>query len=164
MLRSSGLDPQQWSGLALGMGLERALMLRKSIPDIRCLRSAEPRIAAQMLDLLPWRNVSLLPGTRRDISVVLDDSADGETIGDRVRTALGHDADLLEAVEILSVTRCEELPVTARERLGIDVGQSNALIRIHIRPLLRTLTSSEANDLRNRIYLAVHEGPHAELI
>ena len=164
VLRGSGLDPEKWSGLALGMGLERALMLRKSIPDIRYLRSSEPRIAAQMLDLQPWQQVSLLPGTCRDISVVLVDSEDGETIGDRVRTALGKDADLLEAVEVLSLTRCAQLPVTARERLGITAGQSNALIRIHIRPLLRTLTSAEANELRNRIYLAVHEGPHAELI
>ncbi len=163
VLRGSGLDPQKWSGSALGMGLDRALMLRKSIPDIRYLRSSEPRIAAQMLDLEPWQHVSLLPGTRRDISVVLDDHEDGETIGDRIRTALGQDADLLEAVEVLSLTRCEELPAAARERLGIVPGQNNALIRIHIRPLLRTLTSAEANELRNRIYLAVHQGPHVEL-
>ncbi|MEX5270700.1 PheS-related mystery ligase SrmL [Kocuria sabuli] len=164
VLRRSGLDPRKWSGLALGMGLERALMLRKSIPDIRYLRSSEPRIAAQMLDLQPWQHVSLLPGTRRDISVVLNDGEDDETIGDQIRTALGQDADLLESVEVLSSTRCEELPATARDRLGITPGQSNALIRIRIRPLLRTLTSAEANELRNRIYLAVHEGPRAELI
>ncbi|GAA1761250.1 hypothetical protein [Kocuria aegyptia] len=164
VLRGSGLDPQRWSGLALGMGLERALMLRKSIPDIRYLRSAEPRIAAQMLDLEPWQHVSPLPGTRRDISVVLDDSEDDETIGDRIRTALGQDADLLESVQVLSLTRYEQLPATARDRLGIAPGQSNALIRIHIRPLLRTLTSAEANELRNTVYLAVHQGPHAELI
>lgn len=164
VLRNSGLNPQQWSGLALGMGLERALMLRKSIPDIRYLRSSEPRIAAQMLDLKPWQHISLLPGTRRDISVVLDDSEDDETIGDHIRTALGQDADLLESVEILSLTRCEELPARARGRLGITPGQSNALIRIRIRPILHTLTSTEANDLRNKIYRAVHQGPHAELI
>lgn len=164
VLRRSGLDPQVWSGLALGLGLERALMLRKSIPDIRCLRSSEPRIAAQMLDLEPWQHVSSLPGTRRDISVVLDDGEDDETIGDRVRTGLGPDAELLESVEVLSWTRCEELPATARDRLGIAPGQINALIRIQIRPLLHTLTSVQANQLRNRIYLAVHRGPHAELI
>src|SRR5690606_6867826 len=41
VLRGSGLDPQRWSGLALGMGLERALMLRKGIPDIRYLRARD---------------------------------------------------------------------------------------------------------------------------
>ena len=53
VLTSAGLDPDRWSGLALGMGLERALMLRKGIPDIRYLRAGEPRIAAQMHDLQP---------------------------------------------------------------------------------------------------------------
>ncbi|HSR87071.1 MAG TPA: hypothetical protein VLM11_23055 [Streptosporangiaceae bacterium] len=39
-----------YTRLALGMGLDRLLMLRKQIPDIRLLRSADPRIASQMLD------------------------------------------------------------------------------------------------------------------
>jgi phenylalanyl-tRNA synthetase alpha chain len=30
VLRGSGLDPRRWAGLALGMGLDRALMLRKA--------------------------------------------------------------------------------------------------------------------------------------
>lgn len=51
VLRGSGLDPEHWSGLALGMGLERALMLRKGIPDIRYLRAEDPRIATPMLTL-----------------------------------------------------------------------------------------------------------------
>ena len=71
VLRRSGLDPERWSGLALGMGLERALMLRKEIPDIRYLRSGEPRISAQMADLEPWREVSSLPPVSRDLSVVV---------------------------------------------------------------------------------------------
>ena len=39
------------SGLALGMGLDRLLMLAKHIPDIRLLRSGDPRIGRQMLEL-----------------------------------------------------------------------------------------------------------------
>lgn len=38
VLAGAGLDPTLWSGLALGMGLDRALMLRKGIPNIRLLR------------------------------------------------------------------------------------------------------------------------------
>src|SRR4029079_203349 len=55
LLVRCGLDPDRWSGLALGMGLDRALMLRKGIDDIRLLRAIEPRIADQLLDLEPWR-------------------------------------------------------------------------------------------------------------
>src|SRR5438094_974774 len=48
LLERCGLSPDGWSGLALGMGLDRALMLRKGIDDIRTLRSADPGIQAQM--------------------------------------------------------------------------------------------------------------------
>lgn len=164
VLRGSGLDPQQWSGLALGMGLERALMLRKGILDIRYLRAKDPRIATQMLTLDPWQHVSPLPASRRDISVVIAAEEDEETIGDRIRTALGDQANVIESVEELSRTVPEELPEAARSRLGIQHGQVNLLLRIILRPVDHTLTSNEANTIRNAIYRAVHEGLVMELI
>lgn len=164
VLRGSGLDPDGWSGLALGMGLERALMLRKAIPDIRYLRAGDPRIAAQMLTLEPWRHVSALPPARRDVSVVVGGEEDEETLGDRIRTALGDDAEVIESVTVLSRTTHEELPDPARSRLGTRPGQVNLLLRIMLRPIDRTLTADEANAVRNAIYLAVHEGPVVELI
>lgn len=164
VLRGSGLDPERWSGLALGMGLERALMLRKGIPDIRYLRAEDPRIASQMLTLDPWQHVSPLPAARRDISVVLAAEEDEETIGDRIRTALGDDADVIESVDVLSRTLHGELTGTARARLGTQEGQVNVLLRIVLRPIDSTLTSDQANTIRNAIYQAVHEGPVQELI
>lgn len=164
VLRGSGLDPERWSGLALGMGLERALMLRKAIPDIRYLRARDPRIAEQMLTLDPWQHVSPLPSARRDISVVVAEDEDEETLGDRIRTALGSDAEVVESVELRSRTPHEALPEAARLRLGTRSGQVNLLLRIVLRPIDRTLTSAEANAIRNTIYRAVHEGPVMELI
>lgn len=164
VLREAGLDPEQWSGLALGMGLERALMLRKGIPDIRYLRADNPRIANQMLDLEPWRHVSPLPAIRRDISVVLSAVEDEETLGDKIRTTLGDDAKVIESVDILSHTTHESLPQSARTCLGTQAGQVNVLLRIVLRPVDRTLTSDEANVIRNTIYQAVHDGPVLELI
>lgn len=164
VLRGSGLDPERWSGLALGMGLERALMLRKGIPDIRYLRANDPRIASQLLTLDPWQHVSLLPATRRDISVVLSEEEDEETLGDRIRTALGDDADVIESVLALSRTPHDALPETARARLGTQRGQVNVLLRIVLRPIDRTLTADQANTIRNTVYEAIHEGPVMELI
>ncbi|HWZ89580.1 MAG TPA: hypothetical protein VNW92_12040, partial [Polyangiaceae bacterium] len=43
ILLEAGLDADQ-SGLAMGLGLDRVLMLRKGIDDIRLLRSADPRV------------------------------------------------------------------------------------------------------------------------
>ena len=163
VLRSSGLDPRRWCGLALGMGLDRALMLRKGIGDIRLLRSPDPRVSSQLLDLQPWRPVSLMPAVRRDLSVLCRPDADAETLGDAARDALGPDADVLESLVIRARTPVEQLPAPAVVRLNARPGQVNLLVRLTLQALERTLTDAEANALRDRVYLAIHEGPVLEL-
>jgi phenylalanyl-tRNA synthetase alpha chain len=166
VLRGSGLDPRRWAGLALGMGLDRALMLRKGITDIRQLRSGQPEVQSQMLDLAPYRPVSAMPEIRRDLSMVLDTGADAdvELLGDLARTALGADADVLAALEVMAVTTTAELPPAAVERLRMGSGQVNVLLRLVLQPLDRTLTDREANVLRDKVYLALHRGEVLELI
>lgn len=166
VLRGSGMDPRRWAGLALGMGLDRALMLRKGITDIRLLRSRNPDVQSQMLDLEPYRPVSAMPEIRRDLSLVLDSEtdADVELLGDLARTALGADADVLAALEVKAVTPTAELPPSAVERLRIRAGQVNVLLRLVLQPLDRTLTDREANVLRDRVYVALHRGEVLELI
>ncbi len=162
VLAGAGLDPVRCTGLALGMGLDRALMLRKGIPDIRVLRSTEPRIAEQLLDLRPWRPVSSQPSVRRDLSIIADAPVDAELLGDAVRTALGPAVDDLEAVTVLSSTGYADLPDAARRRLGLRPDQVNVLLRLVLRPLSGTLTDQRANELRDQVYAAVHRGPHQE--
>jgi phenylalanyl-tRNA synthetase alpha chain len=164
LFEEAGLNPACWSGLALGMGLDRALMLRKGIPDIRLLRSTDERIGIQMLDLSPWRPVSLMPRISRDISIVVPADSDDETLGDQVRDALGERSEDLESVELLALTHYDDLPEGARARLQLDSSQANALLRITLRPLSRTLTDQEANGIRNEIYRALHQGSVMELI
>jgi phenylalanyl-tRNA synthetase alpha chain len=156
VLARAGLPSHR--GLALGLGLDRLLMLRKGIPDIRLLRSADPRVAGQMRDLAPYRPVSAMPAVRRDLSVAVDSGEDDETVGDRIRDALGADADCVENVAILSSTPGEDLPEAAAARLGARPGQRNLLVRVVLRPLERSLTDEEANVLRDRIYAAIHQG------
>jgi phenylalanyl-tRNA synthetase alpha chain len=146
------------TGLAMGMGLDRLLMLRKGIPDIRLLRAADPRIAEQMRDLAPWRPVSVMPSVRRDLSIAVEADDAAEDLGDRVRAALGPRSSAVESVEIRSETDCAALPAPARERLGIQPGQKNLLVRVVLRDLDRTLTHDEANQLRDAIYAALHRG------
>ena len=152
-----------YSGLALGLGLDRLLMLVKGIPDIRLLRSTDPRVTCQLQDLSPYRPVSTQPAVRRDLSVAVAGTQDDETIGDRVREALGPDADAVEDVRLLSSAEAGDLPSAAIARLGLRPGQRNLLIRVVLRPLDRTLTDQQANVLRDRIYLAIHEGTRREL-
>jgi phenylalanyl-tRNA synthetase alpha chain len=157
LLRESGL-PEAWSGLAMGLGLDRLVLLAKGMDDIRLLRSGDPRIAGQLRDLTPYRPVSRHPPVRRDLSVAVAGDASAESLGDRVREALGDRAADVEAVEVLSETPRDELPAAARARLGLLPGQKNVLLRVVLRALGRTLTDAEANRLRDDVYAAVHEG------
>ena len=64
----------------------------------------------------------------------------------------------IESVEVLSETSYLDLSLAARRRLGIAPSQKNVLIRLVIRDLDRTLTSAEANELRDSVYAVLHEG------
>jgi phenylalanyl-tRNA synthetase alpha chain len=158
LLREAGLDTDTYHGLAMGLGLDRLLMLAKGIDDIRLLRSADPRVAGQMLDLEPYRPVSNQPPVRRDLSIAVPACRQPEELGDRVRAALGDRARALEAVEVMAETPYDRVPPVARERIGMRPGQKNVLVRVVIRDLDRTLTRDEANALRDAVYAAVHEG------
>ncbi|HVK64860.1 MAG TPA: phenylalanine--tRNA ligase subunit alpha [Polyangium sp.] len=47
VFRQCGLDPEQYSGFAFGMGLDRLAMLRYGIPNIRLLFESDPRFLSQ---------------------------------------------------------------------------------------------------------------------
>ena len=94
VLAAAGLPGR--SGLAVGMGLDRLLMLVKHIPDIRLLRCGDPRITGQMHDLARYQQVSVMPPITRDLSVAVWQDDGEETLGDRVRDALGADTGCVE--------------------------------------------------------------------
>jgi phenylalanyl-tRNA synthetase alpha chain len=161
VLAAAGLGAH--SGLAMGIGLDRAVMLRKGIADIRLLRSEDPRVAAQMRDLEPYREVSAQPPARRDVSIACAPGLTDEDLGDAVRGALtAEEAEWVEEVAVCARTPGAELPAVARERIGIADGQENLLVRVVLRHPTRSLAKAEANALRNRIYAALHEGSEYE--
>jgi phenylalanyl-tRNA synthetase alpha chain len=157
VLERAGLD-ESVSGLAMGLGLDRLVMLRKGIPDIRLLSATDRRIADQMLDLAPYRRVSKHPPISRDLSVAVDADADAETLGGTVRDVLGPHADAVEEIRVIAETPTEDLPDAAIARLGARAGQKNVLLRIVLRDPARTLSDAEANTIRDRVYAAVHRG------
>jgi phenylalanyl-tRNA synthetase alpha chain len=155
VLRGAG---REGTGLAMGLGLDRILMLRKGIADIRLLHADDPRVVRQMRDLSLYRPVSTRPPVVRDLSIAVPDTDAAEELGDRVRAALGDEADVVEAVEIVSETAAAHLPPVARARLGLQSGQKNVLVRVVLRHPTRTLTRAQANDYRDRVYDALHRG------
>jgi phenylalanyl-tRNA synthetase alpha chain len=99
-----------------------------------------------------------VPPITRDLSVAVAEDEDEETLGDRVRDAPGGDASCVEEVRVLSATPSDRLPESAARRLGARPGQKNLLVRVVLRDLEKTLTNEAANALRDRIYLAIHQG------
>lgn len=47
VLRNGGLDPEQWSGFAFGFGVERLIMIKHRIPDLRLLYEGDMRFNSQ---------------------------------------------------------------------------------------------------------------------
>jgi phenylalanyl-tRNA synthetase alpha chain len=163
LLDGVGLPSVSYSGLALGMGLDRLVMLRKGIDDIRLLRSLDPRIAGQMKHLARYRPVSCQPAVRRNLSVAVEADLAAEEIGDQVRDALGSRSEQVEEVAVISETGYDALAEPIRERLGMIQGQKNALICVTIRDPVRSITREEANGLARQIYQALHQGQRGYL-
>lgn len=158
ILANAGLDPQEYSGWALGMGLDRLVMTLKDIPDVRYLRSTNPKIAAQMKDLEKYHEVSSQPAIQRDMSYSIPANYVEEDINEDIREALGDKQNILESVEILSETAYKDLPQKIQERLGITSDQKNVLVRITLRHLERTLENKEANEIYDDIYEKINHG------
>ena len=157
LFSSSDLDPDEYSGLAMGVGLDRLVMIKKQINDIRLLRSENPKIKEQMLNLDLYKNVSKFPAIKQDISISVDSNLTEEDLCEMSRDALGGDIKNLEELKILSSTDLADLPPVAIERLGIKSGQKNVLIRLIFRSHEKTLAKEEANQMRERIYKALDQ-------
>lgn len=158
LLQRLGVDPAKHGGLALGMGLDRLTMLRKGIPDIRLLRDPNERVQAQLHDLLPWKAVSRLPAISRDISLAVTPGLSEEVLTEKMLLAAGDNAAWIEEMHIKGRWAMADLPVQAIERLGLLPGQENVLLRVVLRDCSRSITTSEANALYERIQSALHEG------
>lgn len=158
LLQRLGVDPAKHGGLALGMGLDRLTMLRKGIPDIRLLRDPNERVQAQLHDLLTWKAVSRLPSISRDISLAVTPGLSEEVLTEKMLLAAGDNAAWIEEMHIKGRWAMADLPVQAIERLGLLPGQENVLLRVVLRDCSRSITTSEANALYERIQSALHEG------
>ncbi|MGB3125674.1 MAG: hypothetical protein WBB95_17820 [Pseudomonas sp.] len=158
LLERLNINPRQHGGLALGMGLDRLTMLRKGIPDIRLLRDSHPRVKAQMFDLKPWQPVSRLPSITRDISLAVTPGQSEEAMTEKMLLAAGENSSWVEEMRVMGRWCRDDLPAQAVSRLGLLPGQENILLRIVLRDCSRSINSTEANEVYERIQMALHEG------
>lgn len=148
-----------YSGLALGLGLERLVMILKGITDIRILYSEDNRIKEQMNNLHLYKEVSVQPSIKRDLSVAVDDDLLIEELIETLLSSIDESLqEKIEGISLVNETYYKDLPQVAIDRLGLEDNQKNMLIRIVLRDLTKSLTSEEANDIYTIIYEKIHKG------
>jgi len=157
VLKNAGLDPQEYSGLALGMGLDRLVMIIKGIDDIRVLRSDDPRIKRQMTNLDKFIIVSDQPATKRVLSYSTSVEKTEEDICEEIRDELGSDAVFIEKIEYSEIPY-EQLPEKARVNLGIHPSQKNIVATLTFRSLEGSLPRTRVNEWMGRLYPRLNEG------
>lgn len=155
LIKDSGLD-SKWNGLALGMGLDRAVMIKKGIDDIRILRSKNINISKQMKNLDRYSPVSKYQKVKRDLSISIDKETDVECLGDIVRNSI--DCSMIEEIYIKTETKYEDLPNHVSERLGMDESMKNVLLGITLCSLDHQITDIEANEIYKELYKKIHKG------
>lgn len=149
----------EYSGLALGLGLERLVMIIKDIDDIRVLSDKRESIQKQLSNLKKYKQVSNQPSTKRDLSIAIEDKINEEELTEIILSMVDSETQqMIETIKIISETSYEDLPKVAIERLGMIKGQKNVLLRIVLRDLVKTLESSEANNIYTTIYKNIHQG------
>jgi phenylalanyl-tRNA synthetase alpha chain len=157
LLEKHGLS--EYSGLALGLGLERLVMIMKDIDDIRILLDKRISIQSQLTNLKKYKQVSNQPATKRDLSIAIEESINEEELTELILKNTNQETqNLIETIKIISETSYSNLPEIAIKRLGIKTGQKNVLLRIVLRDLAKTLESEKANNIYNEIYQKIHKG------
>ena len=152
LLDNHGLT--SYTGLALGIGLDRLAMLLKQLPDIRLLRDSS--VQEQMSTLLPYVAESIYPTITRDISVAMPNNTNLEDICETLGTVDTN--NWVADVEILSITPYSTLHPKAIVKLGMSIDHSNYLIRVTLQSLNKTLSMEETNHWYSAAYKALHKG------
>jgi phenylalanyl-tRNA synthetase alpha chain len=157
ILENSGLDPQKYSGLALGMGLDRLVMIVKGIDDIRILRSEDPRIRCQMTNLDRFVAVSNQPATKRVLSYSTSTDKTEEDVCEEIRDELGQESAYVEEIGYTEIFY-EQLPLKARENLGIRPDQKNVVATLVFRSPEGSLHRTMVNEWVQRLYPRLNKG------
>ncbi len=157
VIQNAGFDPQEYSGLALGMGLDRLVMIVKGIDDIRVLRSNDLRIKRQMMNFDQFIKVSDQPATKRVLSYSTSADKTEEDVCETIREELGPNSIYVEEIEYSEILYVQ-LSVKARENLGIRPDQKNVVATLTFRSLEDSLPRTTVNEWMKRLYPRLNEG------
>jgi len=140
VLKSLWIDPEKYNWRAFGPGIERLVMPKMNIPDIRILWAQDERITSQRWNLdHEFQSVSKYPSTYRDISFIIDKSVSLNEYFDLVRDLWG---EIVEHVQLLDTYENDE-------KFGI--WKISYTFRIVYRSYERTLLNDEINEVQEKI-------------
>lgn len=134
------LGVEGYNGWAFGFGLERLAIISMELPDIRLLRSEDPRVKKQLILGNPFKEVSKFPPVTRDISFVVKSDFEPNAYFDLIRDIGG---DLVEEVQLLDKYEDEK---------KFGAGRVSYTYRVVYRASDRTLTSEEVDTLQKKLY------------
>jgi phenylalanyl-tRNA synthetase alpha chain len=151
VLKKLGVDPKQYTGWAFGFGMERLAIISMELPDIRLLRSEDPRVVKQLVLGNPFKEVSKYPSITRDISFVVEKSFFVNQYYDVIRDIGG---DIVEQVELLD--KYEDKKKFGPNRISYT-------FRVVYRASDRTLVSEEVDVIQNKLYKETASQFNAEM-
>lgn len=140
VLEKLGVDPKQYTGWAFGFGMERLAIISMELPDIRLLRSEDPRVVKQLVLGNPFKEVSKFPPITRDISFIVAKGFFVNQYYDVIRDIGG---DLIEQVELLD---------TYADEKKFGAGRVSYTFRVIYRANDRTLVSEEVDVIQDKLY------------
>ncbi len=145
------LGVEGYNGWAFGFGLERLAVVSMELPDIRLLRSEDPRVKRQLVLGTPFKEVSKYPPVTRDISFVVKNDFEPNGYFDLIRDIGG---DLVEEVRLLD---------KYEDAKKFGEGKISYTYRVVYRSGDRTLTSEEVDVLQKKLYDETAKQFRAEL-
>jgi len=155
---------RSWGGLAMGWGLDRLVMVKKKLPDIRLLRDPLPSITQQMQNLNAWQSISRQPQASRQISILRDLESEEQLVEEILNIAEGN-AHRVQEISIISATPATALPNIAQQRLGVkNSGQINLLVKIVWQDESQSLSREDVNAWTHDLYKRLHQGENWEYL
>ena len=103
-----------------------------------------------------------MPAARRDLSLAVPDTLDAELLGDRSAPSSAPTPARSNRSSCCPRPPIIDLTEPARARLGMNPAQKNILLRLILRDLEHTLSSGQANRLRDLVYAGLHVGSAAQ--
>lgn len=141
------------------INLDKMVMMKKGIKDIRLIRSRSWENEIQMYDLLPLKqNSQKQYSSTRDISYCVGAEANEEKINSDILIAAADKAPLVQKIEIINEEQFENAHPNAIARLGMTEQMKNVVARITLGHPDYPIAMKDTTSILQEIYPKIHQG------